>query len=347
MSIISSKRDQSEIVEQPVDVKRARVENVSPMAPFMKQLEEEGYTVIPNVLSAEKCAEHRASLDAYLLKMNINVHDPSLRQSHYPGIHGIIQHLEVGHSNAAWSVRQEENVTHVFEEIFGDNDLLVSFDGVCVMLPYVRDDPSKRWTHVDQSHKRLGRRCIQGYVNLAASTDERTGSLAVVPGSHKKHSAFAQAHPDATKNNDDWYKFKDKEVEELGCGPLVRVHGEIGSLVLWDSRTAHQNIAPPRSVIEAIQRYVVYVCYQPRSLISKRDLAKKQKAFDDYRMTKHWPSSRVSLFDANWRTYGKAKKAFTIVRDRVETPRMLELAGKTPLTTRARIVTRGLLSFQK
>lgn len=347
MSVFLSKRVHEESVVEPV--KRAKVEHV--LAPFMEQLNEQGYTVIPNLLSGARCAEMRGGIDRYLLNMGINVHDPKLRHSHYPSIHGIIQHLEIGHAKPIWDVRQEQAVVDVFEAMYGDNDLLVSFDGACVMLPYVREQIGNRWTHVDQSFKRTGLRCVQGYVNLAPSDDERTGSLAVIPGSHKKHAEFARNHPEYSKLNDDWYKFKDHELEEIGGPALTRVHGGEGSLVLWRSDCAHQSLPPPASVEEALTRYVVYVCYQPRTLISDADLRKKQNAFDAYRMTTHWPASRVKLFPLEWRNYGKegAKKSkdYNIVRDRVETPRMLELAGKTPLTTRARLTTTPLLQFVK
>jgi hypothetical protein len=94
-------------------------------------------------------------------------------------------------------------------------------------------------------------------------------------------------------------------------------------------------------------RCIVYVCYQPRSYITARNLAKKQKAFDEYRMTTHWPASKIELFSKTWRTYGQpiAANLRTPTRDRVETARMLELAGKTALTTRPLRRTPPMLAF--
>jgi hypothetical protein len=242
-------------------------------------------------------------------------------------------------------VRQEEAVADVFAALYGDNDLLVSFDGVCFMPPEDRNS-GRTWLHVDQSHRRRGLCCIQGYVNLTPAEDERTGSLAVVPGSHLKHGEFGVAHPRALENGKDWFKF-DGEAERasLGDEPVTRVHGGVGSLVLWDSRTAHQAMEPPKSVAAARERCVVYVCYQPRAWCSEANLRKKSAAFDAYRMTTHWPASKIELFPLTWRTWGKPvpPQQRAPPRDRQETPRMLELAGKTPLTTRARHRTPQLL----
>ena len=50
------------------------------------------------------------------------------------------------------------------------------------------------------------------------------------------------------------------------------------------------------------------MCYTPRSLASKSILAKRIKAFQEVRMTNHWPH-KPKLFPINPRTYGaKLKK---------------------------------------
>lgn len=130
--------------------------------------------------------------------------------------------------------------------------------------------------HVDQSWQRKGRHCVQGYVNLTDASDARTGSLMVVPRSHERFAAFFDAYPHA-RSSGDWYKFASDE-ERAFFGEPVRVHGGKGSLVLWDSRTAHQNAKPAPDAGTPKDRYVVYTCYQPRALISAANLKKKQKA---------------------------------------------------------------------
>jgi hypothetical protein len=79
---------------------------------------------------------------------------------------------------------------------------------------------------------------------------------------------------------------------------------------------------------------------EPRFLISKGDLKKKAKAFHDYRMTKHRAASAVGLFAK--KPWVRSKPDSTVqplivVRDRVESQRMLELAGVVSKMTSAPI----------
>lgn len=306
----------------------------SPYAAAFRQLDEQGYCVIPGVVPADRCAAHRDGVLAYIRNCGVDLLAPTTRQADVPHLHGIIQTLELGHAKAIWDVRQEPGVIDAFTELYGDNDLLVSFDGACYMTPgFVR---SKSWLHVDQSHARLGRRCIQGYVNLAPSHDARSGSLSVLPGSHLRHAAFAAAHPDAVKDNNDWFKFAD----DWHGGAPVRVFGDVGSLVLWDSRTVHQNVPPAETPTR--ERCVVYVCYQPRALATPATLAKRIDAYVNYRMTTHWPATRVILFPKKAR-WSDGAKTHEPVRDRIETPLMRQLVGLDPCPLR--LVTTPALEF--
>lgn len=50
-------------------------------------------------------------------------------------------------------------------------------------------------------------------------------------------------------------------------------------------------------------RNIVYVCYEPRNHCTTKKLKKKQKAFENMRMTSHW-SCKITLFPIAPRTYG-------------------------------------------
>ena len=83
-------------------------------------------------------------------------------------------------------------------------------------------------------------------------------------------------------------------------------------------------------------RHVVYVCYQPRSLATEKDLALKREAYNDRRVTTHWPAMNVKLFPKEGNSYyGKAgtkKPDFRVMptRERVETDLTKQLAGVKP-----------------
>lgn len=324
--------------ETALGEKRARV-----VPNWAVQLEEKGYAVVPGVLTDAECQSAADKIFSYLKSAGVDVTTPDIAKD-YPNTHGIIQHLEVGHAAGVWEVRSNPKVQHVFEQIYGTNDLVSSFDGLCLMQPWHRFG-AKPWSHMDQSSKVTSRQCIQGYVNLTDASDENTGSLYVIPGSHKKFAAFFEKFPEMReKSKGDWCKLENEEQRAFFGEDAIRVHGPRGSMVLWDSRTVHQSI-PPVNRETAKQRLVVYTCFQPRRLLSERNLKKKQKAFDEFRNTTHWAASKFKLFGKKPRTYGKEVREFAIVRDRVETQRVLELAGKLPMTSQPLRTSEPFLEF--
>lgn len=319
---------------------------------WAEKLDIHGFCVVPDVLIAEECDAALAGIHRYLADAGVDLVTPG-KAKDYPNVHGIIQHLEIGHCQAVWDVRLNERVQEVFAQIYGTNDLLVSFDGACIMQPWHRFG-KKSWAHMDQSAANTTRQCIQGYVNLTDSRDDRTGSLFVMPNTHKLFGAFFEQFPEMrAKSKGDWCKLESDEQREFlealdedgDSNELVRVYGGRGSMVLWDSRSVHQNIPPACGADEARQRCVVYTCYQPRAWCTEKNLAKKAKAFDEYRLTSHWSSSKIKLFPKQPRTYGAEPKQYAIVRDRVPSQRMLELAGKVPMTSRAKWQGEPLLRF--
>ena len=79
-----------------------------------------------------------------------------------------------------------------------------------------------------------------------------------------------------------------------------------GSLVLWDSRTFHQN---QYGESESEERMVQYVCYLPKKhpLNSKAMQKKRLKYFQEQRTTSHWPYP-IKVNGLQPRTYGDNSK---------------------------------------
>jgi hypothetical protein len=73
-------------------------------------------------------------------------------------------------------------------------------------------------------------------------------------------------------------------------------------------------------------RCVVYLCYQPRSMATEAQLAKKRKALEAMRMTRHWPF-KVILFSESFRRYDKVVKEITRLEKPVLNKFGLRLAG--------------------
>ena len=68
-----------------------------------------------------------------------------------------------------------------------------------------------------------------------------------------------------------------------------------GSMVFWDSRTIHCGSEPMKGRNEKKLRNVVYLCMKPRKFSTESLIKKKQNAFQNLRMTTHWPE-KSNLF---------------------------------------------------
>jgi hypothetical protein len=193
--------------------------------------------------------------------------------------HGIFKYHEVGHQKHAWFIRTRPNVQNVFKEIWKTEDVVVSYDGGCY-IPADCKKKDKTWTHTDQAPVKKGLKCIQGFVALTSNT-ERT--LVVYEGSHKLHEEYAkQYNLTSTK---DWLLIEQEYLDKISDSRRV-LNIKAGSLVLWDSRTFHQNQYGNASCGE--ERIVQYVSYLPRCNLTKKMLEKRQKYFVDRRTTSHW-----------------------------------------------------------
>jgi hypothetical protein len=280
------------------------------------QLDLNGVAVIPNILTDVECVEMRDRIWAELKHVTqdrFDVNDTSTWKeffNFYPLHSMLLQHFSLGHMQPIWDIRSHPNVCGVFEKIWGVNkkDLLVSFDGLSVHLPPEKTRKgwylNNNWFHTDQSFAKKGKRCIQGFVNLYP-VNEKDATLAVLEGSHRFHESFNdQFKPECSG---DWYKLDESNDElrfylDKGCRKYA-VRASQGSIVLWDSRTIHQGKEPEKSREIANFRMISYICMLPRSMATEKALIKKRKAFDDLRVTNHWPNA-PKLFPKTPRTYG-------------------------------------------
>ena len=226
----------------------------------------------------------------------------------YPNHKMLIQHWKIGHSKLVWEVRQNKKVINTFAKIWNTDDLIVSFDGASI---YILDKPKREnntWFHVDQSYTRNDFECIQSWIN-AYDTNEGDATLVILENSNQYHKDFQEHFNIIDKK--DWFKLENKEQYDFyinkGCRNIAikcpRGHG-----VFWDSRTLHYgNPVQKNACDEFNYRCAVYVCMVPRNLANKKSLDKRQKIFNELRMTSHWPN-KPTLFSKFPRTYGKPLK---------------------------------------
>ena len=139
----------------------------------------------------------------------------------------------------------------------------------------------------------------------AGSIDVNTGdgTLAFYEGSHNHHTGFGEEFGITDTGN--WYKVDEVKINyyiERGC-EVKRIKCPKGSMVLWDSRLIHFGVEPVKDRPIPNFRCVAYLCYSPRKLAPQKNIEKKRKAFEEMRMTTHWPCN-VKLFPKTPRTWG-------------------------------------------
>ncbi len=204
---------------------------------------------------------------------------------------GMVQY--VGHSAAQWALR--ERCAPVFARIHGCpvDQLATSFDGLCFMSGQRRYQPRSplSFVHTDQAPHRPPRWSIQGLVNLV-DNDADSGGLVVIPGSHRRHQEFFRSRGLAPTS--DWYVFTDADKKDPIFREHLKVCGEGGDLMLWDSRTFHCNTIPSRPV----ERVCAYICMLPKGQVPAEVVARRRVAVDERRCTNHHPGDGLKLFPA-------------------------------------------------
>lgn len=306
-----------------------------------KTLDTFGVAIIPNVLNDEECDDGYNKMWGYFEHITqkwekpIKKDDISTYRSFwnlFPLHSMLIQHWNAGHAQYVWDIRQNEKVINTYSKgIWGceNDDLLVSFDGVSFHLPPEITNRGwyrgNHWYHTDQSYFRPNFECIQSYVTLK-DVNIGDATLTIMEGSHKYHEEFKEKFN--VNNKKDWYVLIEEEERfytNRGCN-YKRIYCPKGSMVFWDSRTIHSGTEPLKTRKTKNIRSIVYLCYIPRITATKANLKKKQKAFNELRMTSHWPN-KPKLFSKNPRTYGKDILEITPIDHPVLNDLGMKLAG--------------------
>lgn len=243
---------------------------------YLQSLEEKGYAIIHNVLTPEEVKYARE----LVYKWQESV--PDLSELHkYVDPHGIYKYCEIAHQRHCWYVRTRPAVQKVFKDIWETDDLVVSFDGSCY-FPKEYDKEDRYWTHSDQSSDKFGRRCVQG---LVALTHNKERTIRVYEGTHNLHEEYFEERD--IFNSNDWNLIDKDYIDQIENRRRV-IEVPEGSMVIWDSRTFHQNQYGPPGCEE---RMVQYVCYLPRNspLYTDKTSMKRWGYFNEKRTTSHWP----------------------------------------------------------
>jgi ectoine hydroxylase-related dioxygenase (phytanoyl-CoA dioxygenase family) len=270
-----------------------------------------GYAIIENALSPAQVATAKQYFTEWLSA------NPQLKEKHRKiDPHGIFKFGEVGHQRHAWYLKTLEEVQAPFRALWGTDELTTGFDGSC-WIPSDYSGKDKIWTHTDQAPDTKGLVCIQGFVALTSNV-ERT--LVVYEGSHLLHESYMKEKNITGKKN--WELIEHTYLARIADRKKV-LKISAGSIVLWDSRTFHQN--QYGKVGE--ERIVQYVCFLPKAhkSNSKSQQEKRIKYYNDRRTTSHWPYP-LKVNGLQPRTYGD--QTLLIDYSQLNSPDLTELDVK-------------------
>jgi len=257
-----------------------------------KSLEENGYCIIENVLNPNEIFKAKELFhDWYDSVPNLDFFHTKMNP------HGIFKYHQVAHQEFAWYLRTLPQIIQIFADIWdtNTNNLVTGFDGACYMDKGVNKN-TKCWTHTDQAPKNKGLLCYQGVVSL---TNNKDNSLLVYEGSHKLHEEYFKSK--GLENDSKNWQLIDHSYLDSIKDKKKLLEIPAGSLVLWDSRTFHQNIVSNSDE----ERLVQYICMKPKNNRenSASQTKKRLKYFEELRTTSHWPYP-IKVNSLQPRTFG-------------------------------------------
>lgn len=261
---------------------------------YILDLKENGYVIIPNVINKEEILYAKKLF--YTWKDSITDHD---KMHNMIDPHGIYKFYQIGHQEHAWYLRTRKNIINIFKKIWNTNDLVVSFDGCCY-IPKEFSKKDKLWTHSDQAPNSKGLHCYQSFISLTTNS-ERT--IILYKKSHKLHEEYFNQKK--ISNSKNWNLIDENYLKKIEDKKRI-LNVKSGDLVIWDSRTFHQN---QYGKSNSEERIVQYLCYLPKFNIKNTDNQKKKrlKYFEELRTTSHWPYP-IKVNSLQPQTYGDNSK---------------------------------------
>lgn len=244
---------------------------------YINELDENGYTIIPNVIDINEISEYIDEFNEWMDSIENLDYLHSI--IHY---NGIFKYFQVGHQRFAWLMRTNKNIQNIFKKLWNTDELVVSFDGCCYYPnKYTCDD--RYWIHSDQSPIKKGKHCVQSFISM---TNNKEKTFIVYEGSHKLHEHYSTYYN--LNNASDWLPIKKEYINSIKHKKKI-LNVKAGSMVLWDSRTFHQNsCGPPESTED---RLVQYLCFLPKNSIynDKVEQEIRHNYFENYITTNHFP----------------------------------------------------------
>ncbi|GAA5859006.1 hypothetical protein JCM8547_003965 [Rhodosporidiobolus lusitaniae] len=315
---------------------------------WKRDLEDNGWAVVRGAVPAESAAGYAEAAEQWATQFGWRKEDRSTWKAEClpVGDAGLVNNYGVSHEKWVWEARSESKVIEAFEELWGEKELIVSFDAINFSVPvgpHARTDiePTKPWPHIDQQPAPEDRPALQFELaqGLLAMTPSgpNDGGLVVLSKSHNLVKRFfdetgVKEEQDSGARN--FYTFTPSDMKWFQQQPGVeeiKVEPQPGDLILWDSRTIHWNRTPTAEQV----RVVVYVSMCPKRMANQGVLVKRKECFEKRLATTHWPAPFVVVPLDEYGPPTRDGKPCPFDRERpIEEPevtkRMLQLVGSEP-----------------
>lgn len=271
-------------------------------SPFQNDLQENGYAVIPHVLTPDECQHWINEFWIAMQKFIPEATEETVCQPDSPWIHhlgGLIQ-SGFNHAPFMWWVRCHPKILDIAEQIYGTRELSVSFDGIAVeraperrrnvkgrkmtRASYDSKTRLQRNYHNDRNSKYRASTDIHIQMEVPMNdVDDGDATLMVLVNSHKYYDEFVRQFPHTLSGRKDWRPLELEEKMWFLSKPDVReldVGAPKGSLILWDTKTVHSNKRATEGREHPKFRYVAFVAYNLMSKLSDDNLLKRMMMFD-------------------------------------------------------------------
>ena len=288
---------------QNIKIGYKEVPRWDPQDPKMSDyMDENGFAVVANALSGEETNTAIGLIWDYLEELGTGINRDNVAtwdDDRWPtAVHGgILPSHGIGHSKAQWYIRGVPTVKKAFANLWQDDELLVSFDGVALWRPWTykqnwKTNEGPSWLHIDQHPiGRPGKHCVQGLVNLLP-TSPQTGGNVMVPGSHRRFEAIPEMYKERLERihpSIDHFRFPNDDPLLADAKPII-CHMEPGDLMLWDSRTIHcssPGMGTP-DFDDRLFRAASLICMMPKEKSNEKVIAKRRAAVESVTSTTNW-----------------------------------------------------------
>jgi hypothetical protein len=335
-------------------------------------LMEHGYLVKLNVVPDEDCERSQLAFEESLKLLNpasASKSPQDWRKGEMPAnAHGIQEMGKLAHQGCVTDIRLHPNVVSVWRSLLRTNDICSSWDRVNYM-PIAMTDTAKPWHHTDvdpsfDTRTDIGNYFpIQSYVQVSRTSDaalrtkplkrDENGAdpcIVLWEYSNLAHAEyFRRKGPEFKLKARNWHIYEPETIQQWERDgreflpakhagrtkttpfPMSRleIRAPRGAMVFWLSTTAHMNMAGKPTY----PRFVIYTCFGPSRLLTKKDRENFWKAMSQLRCTSHWPCAGEvklfpkvpHLFSADRVEQHKAMEARLDLKPLVFTPAQLKL----------------------